>query len=67
MQVAGATVDHDEEGGTMKGLLLVGHLNIDPKGEEMPLPFPAIGLGNGAHLAHAELRCSSDGPHDKAG
>ena len=53
-------MDQDEEKNTLKGLLLVGHLDVDPKGEEMPWPVPAIGLGNGAHLAWAELRCTSD-------
>ena len=66
LQVAGVTTDQDEEEKTLKGLLMVGHLNIDPSGKEMPWPIPAIGFGNGAHLALAELRCTSDAPPDKA-
>ena len=59
-------MDQDEEEKTLKGLLMVGHLDIDLRGEEMPWPIPAIGFGNGAHLARAELRCTSELPHGKA-
>ena len=45
---------------------MIGHLDIDPEGKHLPWPFPAIGLGNGAHLATADLRCIPGGPHDKA-
>ena len=66
LQMAGMAPDGEEEENTLKGLLLVGHLNIDPSGREMPWPLPAIGFGNGAHLALANLRCSSDAPDEKA-
>ena len=59
--------DIQDEDDSLKGLLLIGHLNIDPKGRELPSPLPAIGVGNAARLALADLRCPADAPHDKAG
>ena len=59
--------DHDDEAKkTLQGLLLVGNLNIDPKGDQAPWHIPTFGLGNAAHLAWADLRCASEVPHGKA-
>ena len=58
-------MDQDEDEKTLKGLLMVGHLDIDPSGKEMPWPIPAIGFGNGAHLARAELRCTPEVPRQQ--
>ncbi len=62
----GAPFDRDYELETLKGLLMIGHLDIDPEGKHLPWPIPVNGLGNGAHLATTDLRCSPGGPHDKA-
>ena len=66
MQLTGATLDRGYDQETIKGLLMIGHLDIDPQGKQLPWPIPAIGLGNGAHLATTDLRCIPGGPHDKA-
>ena len=62
--------DRDEEAEkTLEGLLLVGHLNIDPEGKQGPWhieDIPPVGYGNGAHLAWADLCCASEVPHGKA-
>ena len=63
LQASGRLLDEDgEQGDTLKGMLLFAHLNIDSEGKELPWPIPAIGFGNGAHLARACMRCSSQPP-----
>ena len=60
MQASGRLLDEDDaQGDKLKGMLLFAHLNIDPEGKELPWPIPAIGFGNGAHLAGACMRCTS--------
>ena len=67
LQVTGEELDQgEEEKHRLQGLLLVGDLNIDPKGEEVPWPIPPIGFANGAHLAWTDLCCTSEGPPGKA-
>ena len=68
LQVSGLVpADTEAEQNGLKGLLLIGHMFLDPKGKEMPSwPLPAFGVGNGAHLALADLRCPADAPDDKA-
>lgn len=65
LQATGAELDREDEGDMLKGLLMVGHLNLDPEGRQLPWPIPAIGFGNGAHLAAADLRCRPKSPHGK--
>ena len=58
MQAIGlARAEEDEN--TLKGLLMIGHLDVDVEGKQLPWPMPTIGFGNGAHLAFTDLRCSS--------
>ena len=64
--MAGETLDRDDEPDTLKGLLMIGHLDIDPQGKHLPWPITLIGLSNGAHLATTDLCCIPGGPHDKA-
>ncbi|CAL8472166.1 g11708 [Coccomyxa elongata] len=42
----------DAREGVLRGLLLIGDLNIDPSGRRLPWPIPPIGFGNAAHLAN---------------
>ena len=58
MQAIGlARAEEDEN--TLKGLLMIGHLDIDVEGKQLPWPMPTVGFGNGAQLAFKDLRCSS--------
>lgn len=44
----------DDGGGqesALRGLLLIGDLELDPQGRRLPWPLPPIGFGNAAHLA----------------
>ena len=42
----------DSREGVLRGLLLIGDLNMDPNGRRLPWPIPPIGFGNAAHLAN---------------
>ncbi len=58
MQAIGlARADEDED--ALKGLLMIGHFDIDVEGKQLPWPMPTIGFGNGAHLGFTALRCGS--------
>lgn len=55
-QATGRVPDSDNmREGTLRGLLLVGDLNLDPSGRKLPWPLPSIGFGNAAHLANTTI------------
>ena len=56
VQATGRVPDSDTmREGALRGLLLVGDLNLDPSGRKLPWPLPSIGFGNAAHLANATI------------
>ena len=55
-QATGRVPDSDSmREGTLRGMLLVGDLNLDPSGSKLPWPLPSIGFGNAAHLADTSI------------
>jgi len=68
LQATGTTLDRGYKLEVLTGLLMIGHLDIDPEGKHLngSIPKIPIGLGNGAHLATTDLRCIPGGLHDKA-
>lgn len=59
MQATGASTQSREDNHRLRGLLLIGQLDVDPKGRHLPLPVPNIGFGNAAHLSKANI-CSNN-------
>jgi len=66
LQATGTTLDRGYKLEVLTGLLMIGHLDIDPEGKHLngSIPKIPIGLGNGAHLATIDLRCIPGGLHD---
>lgn len=63
MQAIGMAREEEDEN-ALKGLLMIGHMDVDVEGKQLPWPMPTVGFGNAAHLAFTDLRCSS-GPARK--
>lgn len=62
VQATGMVPDtEDTREGVLRGLLLIGDLNVDPSGWRLPWPIPPIGFGNAAHLANIADANSQDG------
>ena len=43
----------------LRGLLLIGDLDLDPAGKKLPWPLPSIGFGNASHLAKSVISSNS--------
>jgi hypothetical protein len=60
VQATGEVPDSDSFSGegALRGLVLIGDVDLDREGARLPWPLPAMGFGNAAHLAKIAISSS---------